>query len=58
MKDEDIPQADEKAGQSETVPDVPVEHLKDEQGKAYENEHLGNSEHAVFDWTIVNKVDK
>ena len=49
VKDEDIPQADEKAGQSETVPDVPVEHLKDEQGKAYENEHLGNSEHAVFD---------
>ena len=34
VKDEDIPQADEKAGQSETVPDVPVEHLKDEQGKA------------------------
>lgn len=49
VKDEDIPQADEKAGQSETVPDVPVEHLKDEQGKAYENVYLGNSEHAVFD---------
>lgn len=49
VKDEDIPQADEKAGQSETVSDVPVEHLKDEQGKAYENEYLGNSEHAVFD---------
>ena len=49
VKDEDIPQADEEAGQSETVPDVPVEHLKDEQGKAYENEYLGNSEHAVFD---------
>ncbi len=49
VKDEDIPQADEKSGQSETVPDVPVEHLKDEQGKAYENEYLGNSEHAVFD---------
>lgn len=49
VKDEDIPQADEKDGQSETVPDVPVEHLKDEQGKAYENEYLGNSEHAVFD---------
>lgn len=49
VKDEDIPQADEKAGQSETVPDVPVEHLKDKQGKAYENEYLGNSEHAVFD---------
>lgn len=49
VKDEDIPQADEKAGQSETVPDVPVEHLKDEQEKAYENEYLGNSEHAVFD---------
>lgn len=49
VKDEDIPQADEKFGQSETVPDAPVEHLKDEQGKAYENEYLGNSEHAVFD---------
>lgn len=49
VKDEDIPQADEEAGQSETVSDVPVEHLKDEQGKAYENEYLGNSEHAVFD---------
>lgn len=49
VKDEDIPQADEKSGQSETVPDVPAEHLKDEQGKAYENEYLGNSEHAVFD---------
>ena len=49
VKDEDIPQADEKDGQSETVPDVPVEHLKDKQGKAYENEYLGNSEHAVFD---------
>lgn len=49
VKDEDIPQADEKAGQPEIVPDVPVEHLKDEQGKAYENEYLGNSEHAVFD---------
>ena len=41
VKDEDIPQADEKSGQSET--------LKDERGKAYENEYLGNSEHAVFD---------
>lgn len=49
VKDEDIPQADEKSGQSETVPYVPAEHLKDEQGKAYENEYLGNSEHAVFD---------
>lgn len=49
VKDEDIPQADEKSGQSETVPDVPVEHLKGERGKAYENEYLGNSEHAVFD---------
>ena len=49
VKDEDIPQADEKDGQSEIVSDVPVEHLKDEQGKAYENEYLGNSEHAVFD---------
>ena len=49
VKDEDIPQADEKAGQSETVPDVPVEHLKDNRENAYENEYLGNSEHAVFD---------
>lgn len=49
VKDEDIPQADEKSGQPEIVPDVPVEHLKDEQGKTYENEYLGNSEHAVFD---------
>lgn len=49
VKDEDIPQADKKSGQPETVPDVPVEHLKDEQAKAYENEYLGNSEHAVFD---------
>ena len=49
VKDEDIPQADEKVGQSEIFPDVPMEHLKDEQGKAYENEYLGNSEHAVFD---------
>ncbi len=49
VKDEDIPQADEKAGQFETVPDVPVEHLKDNRENAYENEYLGNSEHAVFD---------
>lgn len=49
VKDEDVPQADEKDGQSETVPDAPAEHLKDEQGKVYENEYLGNSEHAVFD---------
>lgn len=49
VKDEDIPQADEKAGQSETVSDVPVEHLKDNRENAYENEYLGNSEHAVFD---------
>ena len=49
VKDEDIPQADEKSGQSETVPDVPVEHLKDSRENAYENEYLGNSEHAVFD---------
>lgn len=49
VKDEDIPQADEKAGQPETVPDVPVEHLKDSLENAYENEYLGNSEHAVFD---------
>lgn len=49
VKDEDIPQADEKAGQSEIVSDVPVEHLKDSRENAYENEYLGNSEHAVFD---------
>ena len=49
VKEEDISQADEKDGQFEIVPDVPVEHLKDEQGKAYENEYLGNSEHTVFD---------
>lgn len=49
VKDEDIPQADEKAGQSEIVPDVPAEHLKDSRENAYENEYLGNSEHAVFD---------
>lgn len=49
VKDEDISQADEKSGQSETVPDVPVEHLKDSRENAYENEYLGNYEHAVFD---------
>ena len=49
VKDEDIPQADEKAGQSEIVSDVPAEHLKDSRENAYENEYLGNSEHAVFD---------
>ncbi len=49
VKDEDIPQADEKDGQFEIVPDVPVEHLREEQKKAYENEYLGNSKHAVFD---------
>ena len=49
VKEEDISQADEKDGQSETVPDVPVEHLRKEQEKVYENEYLGNSEHAVFD---------
>lgn len=49
VKEEDIPQADEKDGQFEIVPDVPVEHLREEQEKAYENEYLGNSEHAVFD---------
>ena len=49
VKDEVIPQADEKDGQFEIVPDVPVEHLREEQEKAYENEYLGNSEHAVFD---------
>lgn len=49
VKEEDIPQADEKDGQFEIVPDVPVEHLREEQEKAYENEYLGNSEYAVFD---------
>ena len=49
VKEEDIPQADEKDGQFEIVPDVPVEHLKEEQEKVYENEYLGNSKHAVFD---------
>lgn len=50
VKDEDVlePQSAEDAV-SENTTDVPVEHLKDEQGKAYENEYLGNSEHAVFD---------
>ena len=50
VKDEDIlePQSAEDAVPENTA-DVPVEHLKDEQGKAYENEYLGNSEHAVFD---------
>ena len=50
VKDEDVlePQSAEDAVPENTA-DVPVEHLKDEQGKAYENEYLGNSEHAVFD---------
>ena len=50
VKDEDVlePQSAEDAA-PEITADVPVEHLKDEQGKAYENEYLGNSEHAVFD---------
>lgn len=50
VKDEDArePQSAEDAVPENTA-DVPVEHLKDEQGKAYENEYLGNSEHAVFD---------
>lgn len=50
VKDEDTrePQSAEDAVPENTA-DVPVEHLKDEQGKAYENEYLGNSEHAVFD---------
>lgn len=50
VKDVDIrePQSAEDAVPENTA-DVPVEHLKDEQGKAYENEYLGNSEHAVFD---------
>ena len=50
VKDEDVrePQSAEDTV-SENTADVPVEHLKDEQGKAYENEYLGNSEHAVFD---------
>ena len=50
VKDEDVlePQSAEDAVPENTA-DVPVEHLKDKQGKAYENEYLGNSEHAVFD---------
>lgn len=50
VKDEDVrePQSTEDTV-PENIADVPVEHLKDEQGKAYENEYLGNSEHAVFD---------
>ena len=50
VKDEDVrePQSAEDTVPEKTA-DVPVEHLKDEQGKAYENEYLGNSEHAVFD---------
>ena len=50
VKDEDVlePQSVEDAVPENTA-DVPVEHLKDEQRKAYENEYLGNSEHAVFD---------
>lgn len=50
VKDEDVrePQSTEDTVPENTA-DVPVEHLKDEQGKAYENEYLENSEHAVFD---------
>ena len=49
VKDEDTrePQSAEDAVPENTA-DVPVEHLKDEQENAYENEYLGNSEHAVF----------
>ena len=50
VKDKDVlePQSAEDAVPENTA-DVPVEHLKDEQENAYENEYLGNSEHAVFD---------
>lgn len=50
VKDEDVrePQSTEDTVPENTA-DVPVEHLKDEQENAYENEYLGNSEHAVFD---------
>lgn len=49
VKDEDTrePQSAEDTV-TENTADVPVEHLKDEQENAYENEYLGNSEHAVF----------
>lgn len=50
VKDEDVrePQSVEDAVPENTA-DVPVEHLKDNLENAYENEYLGNSEHAVFD---------
>lgn len=50
VKDEDVlePQSAEDAVPENTA-DVPVEHLKDSRENAYENEYLGNSEHAVFD---------
>ena len=50
VKDEDVrePQSTEDTVPENTA-DVPVENLKDEQENAYENEYLGNSEHAVFD---------
>ena len=50
VKDEDVlePQSAEDAD-PEITADVPVEHLKDSRENAYENEYLGNSEHAVFD---------
>ena len=50
VKDEDVrePQSAEDAVPENTA-DVPVEHLKDNRENAYENEYLGNSEHAVFD---------
>lgn len=50
VKDEDTrePQSAEDAVPENTA-DVPVEHLKNSRENAYENEYLGNSEHAVFD---------
>lgn len=50
VKDEDVlePQSAEDAVPENTA-DVPVEHLKNSRENAYENEYLGNSEHAVFD---------
>ena len=50
VKDEDVrePQSTEDTVPENTA-DVPVEHLKDNRENAYENEYLGNSEHAVFD---------
>lgn len=50
VKDEDVrePQSAEDVVPENTA-DVPVEHLKDDRENAYENDYLGNSEHAVFD---------